>query len=288
MNNNQAPIGEIVEVDPARCRMWSLHDRMEDFLTKVTCWDVIKSVRHQGQIVPALGRPVSGEVGIDVELIFGARRLFAARYLNRKLKVDLAQMDDQTALKVMFAENNARADVSPYERGIAFRRWLRDGHFESQQSLATSIGVSEPTVSRLLCFASLPAAVISAFTDPREMREDWAIQLMRKCKDDHSRRLLIDAARRLQRESSRRGARDVLHYLLAAGNDSRKTLRHDRVVRHRKTGQPIFRVRETEKTLAFIFPSDRISKRTMDDLIESNLQVLEFDSHGDCADVRAG
>jgi hypothetical protein len=41
--------------------------------------------------------------------------------------------------------------------------------------------------TRPLCFAGLAAAVvISAFADPREKCEDWAVRLMKKCKDDPS------------------------------------------------------------------------------------------------------
>src|SRR5215472_14327187 len=62
-------------VSPFRCRMWSLHDRLEEHITEESCKAEIESFQSHGQVVPVIGRPVPEDPGYDFELIFGARRL---------------------------------------------------------------------------------------------------------------------------------------------------------------------------------------------------------------------
>src|SRR5579862_455650 len=108
----------IVEVNPFRCCMWSLHDRLEDYLTEDTCKAELESFEKHGQLVPALGRPLHGNPDFDIELIFGARRLFVAKLLNRPLRVQVRAMNDREAILAMDVENRHRKDISPYERGL--------------------------------------------------------------------------------------------------------------------------------------------------------------------------
>ena len=77
----------IVSVSPFRCRVWALHDRLDDYVTEESCRAEIESFAAHGQLVPALGRPVWGDVSYDVEIVYGARRLFVARHLGIQLKV---------------------------------------------------------------------------------------------------------------------------------------------------------------------------------------------------------
>src|ERR1700678_2391533 len=121
------------KVNPFRCRVWTLHDRIEEHITEESCRTEIDSFAVHGQVVPVLGRPVLGDPNFDVELIYGARRLFVARHLNQPLLVELCDLSDFEAIVAMDIENRQRSDISPYERGVAFATWLRTGHFASQQ-----------------------------------------------------------------------------------------------------------------------------------------------------------
>lgn len=47
---------QIVSVNPFRCRMWDLHDRLEQHLTDESCKKEIESFKRHGQLVPVLGR----------------------------------------------------------------------------------------------------------------------------------------------------------------------------------------------------------------------------------------
>jgi ParB family chromosome partitioning protein len=119
----------VIAVSPFRCRMWDMHDRLESHITEATCRSEIQSCAKHGQLVPVMGRKLHGDPDFDVELIYGARRLFVARHLNMPLSVELRELTDRAGLIAMDIENRVRKDISPYERGMSYSRWLRSGLF---------------------------------------------------------------------------------------------------------------------------------------------------------------
>src|SRR5262245_57838727 len=140
----------IVSVNPFRCRMWALHDRLETHVTEDTCRAEIESISKHGQLVPVLGRPLRQDPDYEVELIYGARRLFVARLINQPLLVELRELSDRDAIVAMDVENRLRQDISPYERGRSYARYLQSGFFKSQDEIARSLKISASQVSRLL------------------------------------------------------------------------------------------------------------------------------------------
>src|SRR5687768_17678353 len=167
----------ILAVDPFRVRMWSLHDRSEQHVNEESCKAEIESFWKHGQLVPALGRALRGDPDHDIELVYGARRLFVARHLNKPLLLDVREMSDREAIVAMDIENRQRKDVSPYERGVSYARWLRSGHFASQDQIARALQISGAQISRLLKLAKLPSVVVSAFATPLDILETWGLAL---------------------------------------------------------------------------------------------------------------
>jgi ParB family chromosome partitioning protein len=267
--------------------MWEMHDRASELLTAEACRDVIRSVKEHGQALPALGRWVRNVPGIDVELIYGARRLFAAQHLEVKLAVEIVDIDDEKALQRMYIENAHRADLSPYERGLAFKRWLREGCFASQNDLAESVGVSVATVSRLLSFSALPVAVIGAFPDPRDIREEWAVQLARNCRDAQTRSQVASIARRMASARGKRSPNSIFRQLMRAGNGERKKLAHDQVVRDERGGEVVLRVRETDHNVMFIVPAQLMTRTNLADFIRYIRAVLSSAKGGKEQNVAA-
>ncbi len=119
----------VILMDPFRCRMWDLHDRFEAAITEQSCKAEIESFQRHGQLVPVLGRPIRGDPQHEVELIYGGRRLFVARHLNKQILVEMRPMTDREAIVAMDIENRQRLDISPFERGFSYTRWLRMGLF---------------------------------------------------------------------------------------------------------------------------------------------------------------
>jgi hypothetical protein len=125
----------IVAVNPFRARMWSVHERCNESVNQETCKAEIESFEKHGQLVAVLGRVLRDDPDHDVELICGARRLFVAQHLNKPLLVDMREMSDREATIAMDIENRQRTDRSLYERAVSYARWLRNGHFGSQDNI---------------------------------------------------------------------------------------------------------------------------------------------------------
>lgn len=250
----------IVSVNPFRCRMWSLHDRLEEQITEESCRAEIESILRHGQLVPALGRRLKGEPMHEVELIYGARRLFVARHLNLPLKVELRDMTDREAIVAMDIENRQRQDISPYERGLSYARWLREGHFSAQEDIAAALRVSASHVSRMLKIARLPPVVLSAFSDVGQLCEAWALEIAAALEDPQKRPQTLKAAREIAQMATRPAPREVCRRLLAAPAAGRKPVArrsHEVICDHK--GKPLFRVRYERRSIALLLPVDRVS-----------------------------
>ena len=69
----------VVAMNPFECRMWDLPDRLGMQVSEESCKAEIESFVKHGQLIPALGRPLSADPTHKVELIYGARRHCASR-----------------------------------------------------------------------------------------------------------------------------------------------------------------------------------------------------------------
>ncbi len=265
----------LVRISPFLCRMWALHDRLDEHVSEQSCRAEIESFSKYGQQVPALGRPISGEPDCEVELVYGARRLFVARHLNQPLTVELREMSDREAIVAMDIENRQRVDISPYERGLTFARWLRAGTFDSQEDLARSIGLSPSIVSRLLKVARLPAAVLSAFGDPTQIREAWAANLVDALADER-RAATLQQARYITSLSPRLDAGQVYTKLVAASMKGRRPnpRSHDEVIKG-NDGRPLFRVRHQRDSIAVLLPVGKVSSRALTAIRDAVAGILQ-------------
>ena len=262
-------------VSPFKCRMWDMHDRLGEAVTASSCASLIESIEKHGQKQPALARRLARDGDHEYELIYGARRLFAAQHLGMQLLVEFRQLDDRAALIEMDIENRVRMDISPYERGLSYRRWLREGHFANQLEIAKSLGVSEAQVSRLLRYSELPAAVVAAFESPRDIREEWAVVLAKRCRDLAAREALARRARSCAAVASRPGAQQIYEALVNEAPLRIIAARpRDQVVKN-AAGAPVLRVRFRAKTVHLIVPRDRVTPATLQELTAGVKNVLD-------------
>jgi len=265
----------IVAANPFRCRMWAYHDRNECQVTERTCDAEIASFSRHGQLLPVLGRPLQGDPDFDYELIYGARRLFVARHINKPLMVEVRELADREAIVAMDIENRQRLEVSAYERGVSYARWLRAGHFESQEDLSRALKISPSVVSRLTKLARLPAAVVSAFHDPTEICESWGLELIEALEDPRRREVTLRAARRIAAEAQRPSASEVYRRLLAACASGRKIKQraHDEVIKD-DTGEPLFRIRQNSTSIALLLPAEIVSAAVLEEVRQAVRSVL--------------
>jgi ParB family chromosome partitioning protein len=257
--------------------MWELHDRLDSHLTEETCKAEIGSFCRYGQLIPVLGRALRGDPSYDVELVYGARRLFVARHLNKLLKVQLQDMSDKDAIIAMDIENRQRKDISPYERGLSYAQWLRSGYFTSQDDIARALKVSSAQVSRLLKLARLPSVIVSAFASPCEICEGWGLDIIDALEDPMRRQATVDAARAMAKGTGRYPAREVYRQLLAASARGRKlkVRVHDEVVKD-ANGSPLFRIRQQSNSIALLLPIEKVSASMLELIRRSIAGVLQY------------
>jgi ParB family chromosome partitioning protein len=265
-----------MSISPFRCRMWSLHDRADEYITEETCREEILSFAKHGQLVPALGRSLHQDPTHDVELIFGARRLFVARHLNLPLRVELRDIQDRDAIVAMDIENRQRQDISAYERGSSYARWLREGYFNSQDDIAGALKVSASQVSRLLKVARLPPVLLGAFACPADIREGWGLDLAMALEDPQRREPTIRKAREISLVSSRPPPREICRRLLAAASRGRKPVakKRDEVVLD-DAGEPLFRIRYDRKAVLLVLPVESVSARCLENVRGATSTILQ-------------
>jgi ParB family chromosome partitioning protein len=176
----------------------------------------------------------------------------------------------------MDIENRQRVDVSPYERGLSYMRWLRAAHFRSQEDIARTLRVSPSQVSRLLKLAQLPAVVIGAFQRPLDIHETWGLEIMEALNDANRRELTIRRARALGARRLRPPAPEVYRQLLSANVRGRKVRAAVRVdIVPGADGMPLFRIRHQRDSIALLVPMHRVSPRVLDGIRTSLPKILQ-------------
>lgn len=160
-------------VDPARCRIWSGHNRDYAALTETACGDLIESLKAQGrQEVPAIVRRVTDDPAHDFEVICGARRhwsiswLRAHAYPEFRFLIEPRELTDEEAFRLSDLENRNRKDLSDYERAVDYARAIERYYGGSQQRMVERLNVSKSWLSRYLVLARLPPEILAAFVSP--------------------------------------------------------------------------------------------------------------------------
>lgn len=270
---------KVFAISPAKCRMWALHDRwIEDHGSK-EMQQLVASMERHGQKHPALGRRIDPKRnnGFEIELIYGARRLAAARELGIDLFLEVREMDDRAAMVEMDVENRLREDISGYERGHSLRNALAAGLFASQADLAKGLSMSEAQVSRLLRFTELPAVVVSAFDSHRDIKEEWAGVLAKLWKLPERRNGIERRARVLAGTAHKPPADSIFNNLVSDGRHVLPCTRiKDQVIRNR-SGVPLFRIGVRARAIHLILPRLSVSQEMLQRITaaaKSNMEAV--------------
>lgn len=159
----------VVEVDPALIVDSAWRDRADSAFADEAFLSLCQSLREHGQLNPVGLRRAAAPDGAErYEIVFGHRRVRAARALGVKIKAVLLGADDRTLIARMLVENALRTDLSPWEKAQHYRRLLGEGMF-SRAELARLLAVSPQEISNVLALADLPAEVGALLGDPRQL-----------------------------------------------------------------------------------------------------------------------
>nr|WP_295113011.1 ParB/RepB/Spo0J family partition protein [uncultured Caulobacter sp.] len=200
-------------VDPARCRMWSRHNRRYALLNPTNTAELLEGLRAQNkQEFPAVVRRVTDDPAFDYEVIAGARRHWAVTYLreveHREIKylVDERDLTDEQAFRLADIENRARRDLSDYERAVDYRDAIEAFYGGQPIRMAERLEMSRAYLSRLLDLAKLPPEVVAAFGDLLVLRENHSRELKPVLADAQAKTRVIAAAKKLAKDQEARKA----------------------------------------------------------------------------------
>jgi len=200
-------------VDPARCRMWSRHNRRYALLNPSNTAELLEGLRAQNrQEFPAVVRRVTDDPAFDYEVIAGARRHWAVTYLreveHREIRylVDERDLNDEQAFRLADIENRARRDLSDYERAVDYRDAVEAYYGGQPIRMAERLEMSRAYLSRLLDLAKLPPEIVAAFGDLLLLRENHSRELKPLLADPQAKTRMIAAAKKLAKDQEARQA----------------------------------------------------------------------------------
>ncbi|WP_108862332.1 ParB/RepB/Spo0J family partition protein [Ruegeria sp. Alg231-54] len=209
-------------VDPEECRMWKRHNRAYELLTEDNCRDLIDGIRSQGrQEFPAIVRKTS-DPDQPYEVICGARRHFAIKWLRAnnypqfRYLVDLRELTDEEAFRLGDIENRDREDISDYERARDYSDAVTRYYGGKQKAMAARLEVSEAWLSRYLQLSKLPDEIVAAFPSIREIKELHARTLKPFLGRPEDREKLLETAKQMAADGVGRDGVQVMNVFKAA------------------------------------------------------------------------
>ena len=177
----------LLQLDPKKIRATKFKNRDDRslLLHDPKFIQLTKSLAAHGQETPIRVRPVKDALPFEFEIISGHRRHAACLALDASTNkgfsilaiVDAAAADTRELVLKMYRENADREDLSPYESGSMFKRWLEAEIFPTQEAISAATGQSKQNVGRYLALASLPDCILAAFRDPRRISLRWSSEL---------------------------------------------------------------------------------------------------------------
>lgn len=144
--------------------------------------DEIENAR--GNVQPIKVRSILGTDPQEYEIVFGHRRHRACLDLGIDVLATIEHLDDKALFIEMDRENRLRADLSPYEQGLMYKRALDVKMFASQIAMASELGVEQGTVSKAIALANLPKQILNAFESHLDIQFRWASDLNKILKSD--------------------------------------------------------------------------------------------------------
>ncbi len=160
----------IVELDPDQVDASFVQDRISEDDAEFD--DLKEAIRVRGQDTPILVRPHRSAKG-RYQVVFGHRRLRAARELGRKVRAVVKPIDDRTHVIAQGQENSARANLTFIERAL-FARRLEDLGYD-RDVIAAALVANAASISKMMSVTErISASTIQQLgSAPGVGRERW-------------------------------------------------------------------------------------------------------------------
>jgi ParB family chromosome partitioning protein len=161
----------MVELDPELVDASFVRDRLEEDPQEFA--DLIGAIRERGQDTPILVRPHPQKSGRYM-VVFGHRRLEAARQLGRKVRAVVKSVDDRTHVVAQGQENSARSNLSFIEKAIFARRLSELNYDGDNATVMAALAVDKTTLSKMLSVAGLPSSILDVTQGAKSIgRDRW-------------------------------------------------------------------------------------------------------------------
>ena len=173
---------QIVELDPEGILPSTIPDRFDSAYDASAIADIVESIRERGQIVPGLVRPAPDGDG-RFQIVYGRRRLAAARKLGIKFRAVVRSLTDEQAVIFQGEENTARDDLSYIEKCVFAVAQQEAGY--KRETICASLSTGKSHVSEMVKIgSSIPTDILRAIGKaPGVGRGRW---------EDFSHRYAID------------------------------------------------------------------------------------------------
>ena len=170
-----------------------------------------------GNVQPISVRLLTDQPG-RYEIVFGHRRHRACSDLGIAVlaTIDTSAVSDHDLFSAMDRENRERADLSPYEQGMMYRRALDEMLYSSNRRLAEALGVSHTWVANVLMVADLPEPVVKCFRSPLEIQHRHAKSIATALERD--RKGVLRRAEKVRAHERPKAAATVVTALIGASN----------------------------------------------------------------------
>jgi ParB family chromosome partitioning protein len=135
--------------------------------------ELLGAIREHGQASPILVRPHPVDVGRFM-VVFGHRRLRAAKLLGRKVRAVVKEMKDQEHVIAQGQENSARANLSFIEKAYFAANLARLQYDEDNAIILSALAIDRPTLTKMLSVAGLPGPILKAIGPAKGVgRDRW-------------------------------------------------------------------------------------------------------------------
>lgn len=135
----------VLDLDPWLIEAGGLPDRLESDPEDDAA--LARSIAEYGQQVPVLVRPHPEKEG-RYQIVYGRRRVLAARDLNRTVKALVRELDDPAVVMAQGQENTVRRDLSFIEKAHFAWQMLEAGY--DRKAIGDALSVDKTVVSRML------------------------------------------------------------------------------------------------------------------------------------------
>ncbi|EJT02510.1 plasmid partitioning protein RepB [Rhizobium sp. CCGE 510] len=160
----------VVDLDPDVVEASFVKDRLSEDDEEFRA--LVEAIRARGQDTPILVRP-HGKIDGRYQVVFGHRRLRAARELGRNVRAVVKAIDDRTHVIAQGQENSARADLTFIERALFARRLEELGY--DREVISTALAANAASISKMISVTDRisPEVVQAIGAAPGIGRERW-------------------------------------------------------------------------------------------------------------------